>query len=424
MTEGGAFRWIEAFAFALVFHVGVGAGVLWLFGDGRFLAPDDAGDVEVIVTSITFDTASLNAVEDDGPGEPGTEAVSDPETVEPEVQTDDGATEVEPEEEPVQEAAVADPVEPEPSVEPDVPEATPPPPEPEDLSPVLPTDQTLTAVRPVAPEVERLRPNGSDGGVGSDPDGDGTAVAPVEPDRIVAGRLDTALTPESTGRTVIALPQSDALVRDEPLPEEVQTVNALIERIRGQLGEACLIALPQRTGDGEARLTLISPDEQSIAEFSQAVVPGLQPEPLARDILIDRRQCPAVTFIRSQPSYPVGQLSIIVSADRVESGGRLLGSISGAAGRYVSLLLIDDNGVVQDLNRFVTFAGGQARFDVPVTRNGPPRDTGQILLALATARRPLTIETEAGRLAEDVFPPLAEELGQAVAIGIVPFSVR
>ena len=91
--------------------------------------------------------------------------------------------------------------------------------------------------------------------------------------------------------------------------------------------------------------------------------------------------------MREQPDYPVGRLSIALASDRVESGGRLVGAVSGAAGRYVTLLLIDDNGVVQDLNRFLTFVGGETRFDVPVTRSGPPRDTGQILLALATSGR-------------------------------------
>ncbi len=422
MTDGGLLRWIEAFAFALVFHAGVGAGLLWLFGEGSFFTPGEEAEVEIIVTSITFDTASLNAVEDGAANAEDPGALPERESLEPETQTDDGVATVEPEEDPAQEPEVTESVS-RPDPGPDPSSEASQPAEPEEISPVLPTEQTLTAVRPAIPEVERLSPTGSqsaDGGASSG----SSSVSPVAPDRVTAGRLETAVAPESTERTVIALPQSDPSVQDAPLSEEAQTVNALVERIRGQLGEACLVALPQRTGDGNARLTLISPDEQSIAEFSDAVVPGLEPEPLARDILIDRRQCPAVTFIRSQRSYPVGQLSMVVAADRVESGGRLIGTISGAAGRYVSLLLIDDNGVVQDLNRFVSFAGGQARFDVPVTRSGPPRDTGQILLALATAGRPSTIETEAGRLAEDVFPPLAEELGDQVAIGLVPFSVR
>ena len=84
----------------------------------------------------------------------------------------------------------------------------------------------------------------------------------------------------------------------------------------------------------------------------------------------------------------------------------------------MTLLLVDDNGVVQDLSRFLTIAGSDARFDVPVFRNGPSRDTRQLLIALATAGRPAAVDQMAGQLAGDMFPALQSEL-QGARIGIV-----
>ena len=107
------------------------------------------------------------------------------------------------------------------------------------------------------------------------------------------------------------------------------------------------------------------------------------------------------------------------------SGGRLIGSIEGVSpGAYTALLLVDDNGVVQDLRRFIRFAGGKAEFDVPVSRDGDPRDTSQILIALAAPSRPPTITNLAGRLAEDFFPALAKDLPANASLAVLPFDLR
>ncbi|MFQ6549992.1 hypothetical protein AADZ90_018755 [Aestuariibius sp. 2305UL40-4] len=426
MRRESPLRWIEAFGFSLLFHAGILAALVGIYRQAIFISEARENEVEIVVTNVAFDTAFLDA-EDGAGGDPETVDGTEPdgadaveadapeeaeaevaETVEPEAPEEADA---EPSE--TAESETADPVEPEETqsiedqiaglepepVAPITPESSP--------SPILP-DQNLIAVAPVQPQAERVAAVTGTGSSNVDDGGPGAGrIAPVAP------------------RTTIAAPSAipTAQPAAEPSPE-ARTVNALVQRIREQLADACLVALPQRTGDGGARLTLIAPDEETIQSFSQAVLPGLEPQPSERDVLIDTRQCAAVRFIREQPDYPVGRLSIVLASDRVESGGRLIGAISGAAGRYVTLLLVDDNGVVQDLNRFLTFVGGETRFDVPVTRSGPPRDTGQILLALATSGRPSTIEERGGQLAEDVFPPLSEELGENAVTGMIPFSVR
>ncbi|MEL6680710.1 MAG: serine/threonine protein kinase, partial [Pseudomonadota bacterium] len=105
-------------------------------------------------------------------------------------------------------------------------------------------------------------------------------------------------------------------------------------------------------------------------------------------------------------------------------GQSLVGVLGNVAGRYTSLLIVDDNGVVQDLRRFVTFSGGQVTFDVPMTRAGPARDTNQLLVVLATPGRPRAVQEQAGRLAEDFFAALEAELGTDPLISVVPFRVR
>jgi hypothetical protein len=90
----------------------------------------------------------------------------------------------------------------------------------------------------------------------------------------------------------------------------------------------------------------------------------------------------------------------------------------------VTLLLIDDNGVVQDLQRFLSFSGNLARFDVPVTRSGLAKDTSQILLAIASPRQPDALRERAGQLAQDVFAGLGGVTGDDTALAVATFDVR
>ncbi len=143
-----------------------------------------------------------------------------------------------------------------------------------------------------------------------------------------------------------------------------------------------------------------------------------------RRVLIDSRQCAALDFARARPSYPSFRVDMGLQSRIVASGDRLTGRIRNIAGRYTSLLLIDSNGVVQDLRRFTRFTQGSAEFDVPVTRDGAQRDTAQLLLAVASPARPATVTQMSGRLAQDFFPPLAQELGNQAVIAILPFDVR
>jgi len=93
----------------------------------------------------------------------------------------------------------------------------------------------------------------------------------------------------------------------------------------------------------------------------------------------------------------------------------------------ISLLLIDDDGVVQDLGSFLKFRPGYAGFDIPMTLQGSPVETRQILMALSTRSRLKSLGSLSGGQAQDVFPKLALEIllqGGGEDVALVGFSVR
>ncbi|KIT17913.1 hypothetical protein [Jannaschia aquimarina] len=245
----------------------------------------------------------------------------------------------------------------------------------------------------------------------------GTPLAPVEMPP-AEGTLTSAIVLDGPGGR--ASPPRPAGPPPDPVLVE------LVQRIRGQLREGCLVGLPRgRPAPLGPLLVTITADDLTARSFAEAVLDDeLLPGAEAETILVDRRQCPAVTFLRAQDNYPAFRLRLSVADAQVASGGTVVGRIEGMAGAYTTLLLVDDNGVVQDLRRFLRFSGGRAEFAVPVTRDGDTRETAQLLIAIATPTRPDTVAQRAGFLAQDMFPMLGEEIDGQARFAVIPITVR
>ena len=303
---------------------------------------------------------------------------------------------------------------------------------------------TLTPARPVEP-------------------GEGQSVAPdtVSPTESTAVPVleDEVLTPAEDLRSVIApapqvvqdvaapsvsavdlaalapaggpAPRSDAAPSSDNPAGGAQAETALaqlIGSIRDQLAQPCLLALPQATGSNGLRVTLLGENAARFPPLIDALEPPQDVTLSQTPLLVDARQCPAVNFARAYRSYPVYPLRIALDTASVTDGGALSGTVNGIPeGETLALILIDDNGVVQDLTRFFTAGTGTATaFDVPARLAGDPRQTAQLLIAL-TSPAPLdTMATRDGQTADDFFAALTAEMTDpaALRIGLATFDLR
>ena len=159
----------------------------------------------------------------------------------------------------------------------------------------------------------------------------------------------------------------------------------LIRKIRENTGPDCLLTLPRRDGEAGVGLDMMATRDTAFSEFSRTTLTQGDETLRQTRTLLDPRQCPAVDYIRDNRDYPATRLGLRLDTPNVVSGNRITGVLRGTGGKYVALLLVDNNGVVQDLQRFLSQSGNFTRFDVPVTRAGPRRDTAQILLAVASS---------------------------------------
>lgn len=295
----------------------------------------------------------------------------------------------------------------------------------ETLAPISPIAEDATGIGRVAPQ--NVAPQDLAASV--------PVVAPVQralsPSLApLSGSADRAAAEVVSALTTAALP---GVARPAPratvaaaAPPSAQdlAVGDLIARIRATPSDPCLLALPRRDGAEGIGLELIAATDSAMAQFAAALLTPDDAGIRQTRTLVDPRQCAMIAYLRDNRDYPATRLGIAFDAAEVPSGGELSGVLRGVAGRYVLLLIVDNNGVVQDLQRFMSFSGNFARFTVPVTRVGPARDTSQSLIAISTDQPAATIRARDGQLAADVFRELDEDEGPNAAIGFATFDVR
>lgn len=291
--------------------------------------------------------------------------------------------------------------------------------------PTEPAQITVTALPvPTAPESDVLEPvsapappelaAGAEEISAPEPEPVAPSASPVLTNTALptADRAETPVPPPSAGESGPAAAETDPRLAE------------LFDRIRSQLTAPCLLALPALDAEGGIRLNLLASDDAQIPGLLRALTQGLETQVEGQAVLLDPRQCPGLAFARRDARYPVFPLAVRLQSQDVASGESLRGTISGGAGRYVTLLMIDDNGVTHDLRRFLVNAGGRIRFDVPVARDGAGRDTHQLLLAVATPSRPETVSRAAGEPAKDFLDQFAREIGPEALIGVGSVYVR
>ncbi|MEM8592046.1 MAG: hypothetical protein AAGF13_05920, partial [Pseudomonadota bacterium] len=200
-------------------------------------------------------------------------------------------------------------------------------------------------------------------------------------------------------------------------------IGTLLRRIRSTPDIQCTLALPRRAATG-AGLSMIGADEAELDQLAAQITDGLEIALAQSRELIDDRQCATLDILRRADSYPASRLGLSLDATSYASGDTLSGRVLGGQGLFLTLLLIDDNGVVQDLGPFTRLDGLTPVFEAPIARAGGPRDTRQLIVAIGTRGAPLDLGGRVGQLAEDVFAPLPGETMENMVFGVASIDVR
>ncbi len=215
----------------------------------------------------------------------------------------------------------------------------------------------------------------------------------------------------------------DATVISSPSAGQI-ALGQLLQRIRSVRAPQCALALPRGVAPDGIGLSLIGARDEVVSDYADRLLERDAPAVLQSRELVDARQCPVLDVIRVNEAYPASRIGLSIERTLLSSGDTLRARVIGAGGLYLTALLIDDNGVVQDLGRFASVEGPALILDAPVARTGEVRATRQILLVLGTRDAPLELSDQIGNLAQDVLPSINADVLRTALFGLATFEVR
>jgi len=185
-------------------------------------------------------------------------------------------------------------------------------------------------------------------------------------------------------------------------PASVGKASAFID---GFDGGACFLvrSLPGAADDRALQGVGLSlaPFQRFDADFTRVV--GVEPQLGLR--LIAPAECPALDLIRLGSAAGAAPRIELTNFD-VGRGKPLSGTISRLAGRHLTLLLVDNDGLVHRLDAKTLPGGDAATFSVPLVPDAASIGPLQIVLAIASPKPIAALETLRSAPLKDVAPRL------------------
>jgi hypothetical protein len=291
---------------------------------------------------------------------------------------------------------------------------------------VAPVAEAVAPVATVAPVAER---------VAASPDPrPAESLAPVqttpEPLAPVASAAPSVVEPVPSLPPPPGTQAQDGIAAPTPetqAPANAETYVSVLDVLAETPKGDCFAALPTLSDNGAFQLEAFAREQSDLTRFNAALEERLGQMPNTTMKAISDPQCAAMGFINEGPSYPRFKLFFEIDQREILSGDSLVGRIGNTSGGFLSFLLIDDEGTVQDLASFLQFVPGGARFSIALSLTAGPVVTQQLLMAISTPARLQTVIEANGEKAEVFFPLLEEELrrrGQTEDVAIVAFSVN
>ena len=202
----------------------------------------------------------------------------------------------------------------------------------------------------------------------------------------------------------------------------------IVDFIRQYSAGDCFIALPAMNLEGDVTFQTFGRDKAREEQFREALsgLDDLRAEISTGDVADP--QCLALSFARNAKRYPGFSLMIDLDEADIASGTRLSGSVLNVDHRELHLLLVDDEGRVQSIDRLIAAGDGTDRtFETPLSLTGGPVVTKQILLAITTDPSLPILAGQVNEPANAFFAKLGreiEETGADVDLAVEGFSVR
>ena len=233
--------------------------------------------------------------------------------------------------------------------------------------------------------------------------------------------------PSGGGDEQVAMTVPQAPVTAPPKPSAADSFAGVVRFLQTHDDGGCFVAMPSTRPGGLLGLDGFTDDGARLTRFVRDFETATSVAANPSSAVVSPAQCRALAFARTLPRYPKFSLRFALERRDLGNGEALSGTILNSADRPIHLLVVDDEGKVQSLDRHVVRSASGVSFAAPMTLTAGPVATVQLLVALSGDKPFETLDALNGKAADAFFDALTEEIaarGIATDLAIASFSVR
>ena len=234
-------------------------------------------------------------------------------------------------------------------------------------------------------------------------------------------------TAASSAASPLILPQGTQVASIvTAVPAGVSQAEKIDRFLSSYKGGGCLYAMPDVADAAKPAFAGFGA-QQGVTDFAAAFRQAVGVEPAMAIRPIMEAQCAAVDFLRELSAAKIPKVKLVLDAEVIADGGAITGHLEDDPKGEVRLLVIGDDGAVNDISKEFFRTKGTNFFYSQVVTNAEGRARNQIIVALVSST-PLTLTvTHQPGEAKALFEDLARQVkqpGTSVALGFSAFQVK
>lgn len=195
--------------------------------------------------------------------------------------------------------------------------------------------------------------------------------------------------------------------------------------VRSYPGGDCFFPVRVASSDDDALLGY-GVEAESVRLFRDAFAQTLGSEADIEWRPLTDAQCTGISFARLVLGGSGPSLQIELERKELEPGVALAGQVSGTRFDFVTLLVVDDSGVVHNVLEYLQPGDEELVFSVPVHPVDDGADRVQLIMAVAASEPLAVLQSTAPLHSDDFFPDVlrqARQAGAALELGLEDFVI-
>lgn len=200
----------------------------------------------------------------------------------------------------------------------------------------------------------------------------------------------------------------------------------ILDLISGQKNSQCFLALASAKGEAIS-VNGFATAAGRVSELHRRIGQLIEIPIDIRGHVVTDAQCAALAFAGGLEGYPEPSLLVELAVPEIASGKELSGRIGNLSRKRLYLVVVDDEGKVQEVQNLFLESEGTVGFRAPLTLTDGPVGTEQLLVAIASDEALETFSLQEGEQAAAFFDELRAEIrrrGNTIDFGMASVIVQ